>query len=620
MANHYIDEIYLRDKYSAVTIENINKNYAKYHYSLKELLFYCVYISNLDLLKHLFTIDPNLNFTTPDKKSSAIHLAMNIGNQEIVKFIKTHKNFKKNKLSKELEKMEFVNKYKFTNLSLNNTNFFTKIKNKNGYLSKILEEDNDFIKRNNITFEICLILTEDFIKKIVHYFNIITNIDKLNLEKIKILILNDKYIVNDDNILLIIKKFYYNMNNILPKITLTEKIFNYLLSCNCINNYTDFQINPDYILPETLSKVFENGNKELCKLLLKIDMNFDINIDDFIYGLEKNDVSMVVDVIRKDKNFGVKLRSSSVLGYCLMKSFELFDYILDNYVDCNKNIYFIYLHYDYLGLEHFEKIYERLPNYRIDVKLLIDLILFEDEKFTNYLLSKTKINLPKILEEINDEDVLDFVRVYSKIRPEEFLDKKFLDKAIEKNNIKLIKIFFEINKDFIIDSIIFEKIISCCDYENYEFIINLYEKNNTTIDLNNKNILKIIVDNGVAEYLEWLLEKYPGLDITIDNHYAFITSCQKNNEEMVKIIEEICPNIYFVEYGINGIIDWKIIPNIIYEVKPDIKIDICSICYEKNDLVTNCNHLFCKICMDNYLENNFTCPYCREEIKKIYIL
>jgi hypothetical protein len=47
----------------------------------------------------------------------------------------------------------------------------------------------------------------------------------------------------------------------------------------------------------------------------------------------------------------------------------------------------------------------------------------------------------------------------------------------------------------------------------------------------------------------------------------------------------------------------------------------CSICWTsmKKSYKTKCNHLFHKICIDKWLENNTTCPLCREVIKKIKI-
>jgi len=45
----------------------------------------------------------------------------------------------------------------------------------------------------------------------------------------------------------------------------------------------------------------------------------------------------------------------------------------------------------------------------------------------------------------------------------------------------------------------------------------------------------------------------------------------------------------------------------------------CSICLsnieKSNDCLTNCNHFFCKECLNKWLKHNLTCPMCRVEIK-----
>jgi hypothetical protein len=43
----------------------------------------------------------------------------------------------------------------------------------------------------------------------------------------------------------------------------------------------------------------------------------------------------------------------------------------------------------------------------------------------------------------------------------------------------------------------------------------------------------------------------------------------------------------------------------------------CSICYENDcDCQTNCEHNYCKECIEKWLLQNNTCPNCRQEIKE----
>ena len=48
----------------------------------------------------------------------------------------------------------------------------------------------------------------------------------------------------------------------------------------------------------------------------------------------------------------------------------------------------------------------------------------------------------------------------------------------------------------------------------------------------------------------------------------------------------------------------------------------CPICFDKinreNECITNCHHIFCKQCLDNWFDKGkITCPNCRENIKYI---
>lgn len=43
----------------------------------------------------------------------------------------------------------------------------------------------------------------------------------------------------------------------------------------------------------------------------------------------------------------------------------------------------------------------------------------------------------------------------------------------------------------------------------------------------------------------------------------------------------------------------------------------CPVCLKKVEdyIKTKCNHFFCKICLDKWLDIKNTCPMCREELK-----
>jgi len=59
--------------------------------------------------------------------------------------------------------------------------------------------------------------------------------------------------------------------------------------------------------------------------------------------------------------------------------------------------------------------------------------------------------------------------------------------------------------------------------------------------------------------------------------------------------------------------------------KYDIVNETCSICYEKTEIITNCNHQYCYNCLYNdvsriYNSHNSKCSICRSIINNIYFI
>ena len=55
----------------------------------------------------------------------------------------------------------------------------------------------------------------------------------------------------------------------------------------------------------------------------------------------------------------------------------------------------------------------------------------------------------------------------------------------------------------------------------------------------------------------------------------------------------------------------------LYDTKKVENIEKCAICYEESNIITNSNHQFCLLCInENYKYNknfDYTCSYCRTE-------
>jgi len=162
----------------------------------------------------------------------------------------------------------------------------------------------------------------------------------------------------------------------------------------------------------------------------------------------------------------------------------------------------------------------------------------------------------------------------------------------------------------------------------------IYSSNNIDVHNNNDIPLREACLNNSTNCAKWLysLELDEPFDITLDDHYIFKQSCLKgwDNYYITNWLCEICKF-----YDIDEKLDTDIITPIIksricqyienkeYEkaiteanfiITEDIEEYKCSICWGENNLVTNCNHLYCTRCLFDWYLNNSKCPYCLQKI------
>lgn len=110
----------------------------------------------------------------------------------------------------------------------------------------------------------------------------------------------------------------------------------------------------------------------------------------------------------------------------------------------------------------------------------------------------------------------------------------------------------------------------------------------------------------------------------------FINICESNFYKSAKRFQKLCPYRYYVIIGEDSGIDYAYDNSpFVYTYKAIIdyginkiedtnktvsvaKIDTCSVCQDStSDIMTNCNHQYCKSCILKWLEKNATCPMCR---------
>lgn len=115
----------------------------------------------------------------------------------------------------------------------------------------------------------------------------------------------------------------------------------------------------------------------------------------------------------------------------------------------------------------------------------------------------------------------------------------------------------------------------------------------------------------------------------------FYILCQRADESKIKILQERYSQryTYVVNHKFHTIRkrrmlrkttkrrrSYKDIEGFIHEYKSVKEISDCSICFSESNIITSCDHQFCKTCIDKWLENHSTCPYCRQKIEKTYCI
>ena len=159
-----------------------------------------------------------------------------------------------------------------------------------------------------------------------------------------------------------------------------------------------------------------------------------------------------------------------------------------------------------------------------------------------------------------------------------------------------------------------------------KWILNTNNTNNTNIDIFGFFYLACL--HGKLEISKYIYYNYKNIEITYKNNLIFkkFIYIHKNFEykifnkyiEITKWFIKLKPNLYFIEIN-NNIITKLGIMNQINIIDNKINnisyVESCSICYNKSECITNCNHFFCIKCIKKWYSKNNACPYCRTKIK-----
>lgn len=236
-------------------------------------------------------------------------------------------------------------------------------------------------------------------------------------------------------------------------------------------------------------------------------------------------------------------------------------------------------------------------------------------------------------------------------------DYYFFRISCSTGNLRLAQWFYSFANSNIHEQMNYAFIYSCS--ENYMDIARwLYSLGTVDIHADNDRLFKYICQIGMIDIAKWLYS-LGNIDIHSDNDISFRLACMMNHIQLVKWLYSLgninigsnkneafvraCeyqdvelavwlqnknPTEYNLKIEYGKITEWKIIKEFIYEgIKHLDIIEECPLCFDnKSDLLTSCNHQFCKECMNIYLDkqtgsiNELTCPYCRQSNLTFYEL
>ena len=193
-------------------------------------------------------------------------------------------------------------------------------------------------------------------------------------------------------------------------------------------------------------------------------------------------------------------------------------------------------------------------------------------------------------------------------------------------NLKIIKWLYELESDKgVYDSILKENFILFCSRGYLSLVKWVYYNTNIKIDYVNGFIESCKV--GRKYLCKWIYSQNL-FDISDNNHLALITACKYRN---LYIVKWICKLSEYYEYSVSDYIITPIILNKIeYYTKCEMwdeivkfynwentknNLEICVICYEPANLITDCGHSYCVECLFKWNKINKLCSYCKTKIE-----
>jgi hypothetical protein len=121
---------------------------------------------------------------------------------------------------------------------------------------------------------------------------------------------------------------------------------------------------------------------------------------------------------------------------------------------------------------------------------------------------------------------------------------------------------------------------------------------------------------GHLDIVKWFHERTP----TFSYEQGFKNACVKGHSPIIRwFTEEMSPETFHAVFDENGLLQhWFITYHALpIEYVQDVSFEYneCGICETRlTDIWTVCRHSFCYTCLNQWFQNNSSCPYCRQTI------
>ena len=125
--------------------------------------------------------------------------------------------------------------------------------------------------------------------------------------------------------------------------------------------------------------------------------------------------------------------------------------------------------------------------------------------------------------------------------------------------------------------------------------------------------------NDHIEIVKWLFS-IKDIDLSKNRHRIFKTICKSGLVEIAIYLQSTRPDLYWIEVIDNSIINYGFKKQLFFLKDKKVEnVENCNICLDTiSDTITECNHQFCKSCLNKWYTNKETCPYCRDYIIYVY--